>query len=102
MFSDIVTSIFLSNRQHANLASTLSGHSSWVSGLDFAPDNNTFISSSSDRTVKVWDMKERVCVHTYSAHTDQVWACRYNEDATRVVSVSDDKNINIYCCPRPY
>ena len=30
-------------RQHANLAGTLSGHSSWVLSVAFSPDNQHFV-----------------------------------------------------------
>ena len=36
--------LFLSNRQHANLAGTLSGHGSWVLSVAFSPDNSHFAS----------------------------------------------------------
>lgn len=50
----------------------MSGHASWVLGVAFSPDGNSFVSGSSDKTVKVWELKSRQCVHTFSEHTDQV------------------------------
>lgn len=32
-----------------------------------------FLSSSSDKSVKVWDAGTRTCVHTFFDHQDQVW-----------------------------
>lgn len=50
----------------------MSGHASWVLGVTFAPDGLQFASSSSDHTVKVWDLAQRQCLHTFRDHTDQV------------------------------
>lgn len=50
----------------------MSGHASWVLGVAFSPDGNNFVSGSSDKTVKVWEVKTRQCVHTFSEHADQV------------------------------
>lgn len=32
-----------------------------------------FLNSSSDKSVKVWDVGTRTCVHTFFDHQDQVW-----------------------------
>lgn len=60
------------DRKSSNLACTLSGHGSWVLSVDFALDQQHFVSSSSDHTVKVWDFAQRNCVHTFKDHHDQV------------------------------
>lgn len=57
---------------HANLAGTLSGHASWVLSVAFSPDGKRFVSSSSDRTVRVWDLDSMQCQHVFKEHTDQV------------------------------
>lgn len=59
-------------RQHANVVGTLSGHGSWVLSVAFSPDGKYFASSSSDKTVKVWELATKQCVHTFSEHSDQV------------------------------
>lgn len=50
----------------------MSGHASWVLGVSFAPDGQKFASSSSDHTVKIWELAQRQCVHTFYEHSDQV------------------------------
>uniref|UniRef100_A0AAA9T068 Superkiller complex protein 8 n=1 Tax=Bos taurus TaxID=9913 RepID=A0AAA9T068_BOVIN len=86
-------------RQHANLAGTLSGHASWVLNVAFCPDDTHFVSSSSDKSVKVWDVGTRTCVHTFFDHQDQVWGVKYNGNGSKIVSVGDDQEIHIYDCP---
>ena len=61
-----------------------------------SPNGVQFASGSSDKKVKIWDFSNRVCVHTFESHTDQVWAVDYNEDGTKLASVSDDKSLVIY------
>lgn len=60
------------SRQHTNLLGTLSGHASWVLSVAFSPDGKHFVSGSSDKTVKVWDVASKQCVHTFTEHSDQV------------------------------
>ncbi|XP_011298906.1 WD repeat-containing protein 61 [Fopius arisanus] len=87
--------------QSANVAGTMSGHASWVLGVAFAPDGQKFASSSSDHTVKIWGLAERQCLHTFKDHSDQVWAVKYHpEKNNTLVSVSEDKSINLYEYPQ--
>lgn len=102
------------------IVKNLSGHGSWVLGCDFSPDNvhfcsgfvycliilfltrttiliNLFLSSrSSDKTVKIWNINSSECEQTLSHHKEQVWDVKYNHDGSQLVSVSEDKTINVY------
>jgi len=84
--------------KHANLVGTLSGHSGWVLSVCFGPDNHA-VSCSSDRTVKVWNVGTRQCIHTFSDHSDMVWGARYSSSGSHVVSAGDDCAIHVYDCP---
>ena len=84
---------------HSDVAGTLSGHASWVLSVSFSGDGKRFASSSSDKSVKIWDVAERKCVHTFNEHTDQVWGVKFSPDSDKVLSVSEDKNICLYDCP---
>ena len=71
-YSDWHTTI-LNFRNHGQLVGTLSGHTSWVLSVAYSPDNEHFVSSSADHTVRVWKESTRQCIHTFSEHTDQVF-----------------------------
>lgn len=81
------------------MATTLSGHASWVLCVSFSEDGQYFASSSSDTTVKIWNFAERKCIHTFSEHSDQAWGVKYGM-SDRVISVSEDKSLNLYNCPQ--
>ncbi len=88
------------------MTGTLTGHASWVLCVSFSPDNTHFVSSSADKTVKIWSLekekdteKRMKCIHTFHEHQEQVWGVAYNSSATNIMSVSEDRSINIYECP---
>ena len=84
---------------NASLLGSMSGHVSWVISVSFSPDNEHLVSGSSDGCVKVWEVNTRQCVHTFSEHQDQVWGVKLNHTGDRLVSVSDDRTINVYAIP---
>jgi WD repeat-containing protein 61 len=80
-----------------NVAGTISGRASWVLGVTFAPDGEIFASSSSHDTVKIWELAQRQCFHTFHEHNDQVWGVKYHPTKSNIlVSVAEDKAISLY------
>ena len=66
--------------------------------LNFHNNMARFASSSSDKTIRVWDLGMRDSVHTFDGHDDQVWGISFNEDGSRLASCGDDGMIQIYSC----
>lgn len=44
------------------------------------------ISASSDLSIKVWDIRERRCMKTYSIHDDSVWSLAVDQTFSRLFS----------------
>jgi WD repeat-containing protein 61 len=79
-----------------NLVGAFSGHESWVLGVDSHPDGLHFVSSSSDNTVRLWDIGQRTCITTSKEHKDQVWSVAFNEAGTELASCGDDGTVITY------
>jgi WD repeat-containing protein 61 len=80
-----------------NLISQIVGHQSWVLGLDVHPTQQQFLSCGSDARVKVWDLQNsKNALHTFQAHSDQIWDVKYDAEGQRAVSVGDDAKIVVY------
>jgi len=86
--------------RQAQYVDEYTAHTSWVLGVAPAPDGKHFASCSADRTVKIWDMagptKGEVAAVLEQGHYDQIWACAYSPDGTKLVSVADDATMQVH------
>ena len=76
---------------------SLKGHSSNVWSIHFSQDSHLLCSSSSDKTVKVWNLSTHESFFTFTQHSDIVWCCSFVPCHTNLVaSGSSDKTAKIW------
>lgn len=84
---------------------TLKGHNGKVNSVVFSPNIEDYMlaSGSSDKTVKMWNIKTGKCIHTFKGHTDRVncvvwmeWVVNHSKKYNRIYSGSDDTTIKIW------
>jgi len=68
----------------------LRSHKAWVTDVNFAPDSAHLLASTShDGSVKFWDTRASVPLHTISTHTDKVLSCCWYDGNTLLSGGSD-------------
>ncbi|KAL4081514.1 WD40-repeat-containing domain protein [Scleroderma yunnanense] len=79
----------------------LQGHTNKVCSLAFSHDGTRIVSSSNDKTVRVWDADRGVQIGSpLEGHTGWVKSAVFSPDGTRIVSGSDDKTVRIWDAER--
>ena len=91
-------SVSILNKSISNitLAKTLSGHTSMVWSVALSPDGQTLISSSGDKTIKIWNLRTGELRSTLSAHADMVLSIALSPDGQTLASGSWDRTIKIW------
>lgn len=69
------------------------GHRDAVVWLSLAADGNSFLSASTDKTIKLWSIPDRKLVRTVASHPDMVRSAIFLPDGARIVTAGDDGEI---------
>lgn len=75
---------------------TLTGHSSWITGVAISPTTQTLASSSLDDTIRIWNLNTGEPLLTLTGHNRGVNAIAISPDGKALVSGSDDYTIKIW------
>ncbi len=76
----------------------LERHSSKVLNILSLPSSNQCVTCSSDMSLKVWDCKNGVCLHTLTHHTGVVVSLDLHPQGKCFASASHDHSVIIWCC----
>src|SRR5436190_9710166 len=72
------------------------GHTDTVLSLAFLPDNVRAVSGSSDRTLKLWDIRTGELLRTFVGHEGPVYAVAVSPDGRRVASAGGDRTVRVW------
>ncbi|KAJ3075512.1 hypothetical protein HDU98_007885 [Podochytrium sp. JEL0797] len=72
------------------------GHKSIITDVHFTKDDSHIISSSFDRTIKIWNSQSASCERTLVGHTDSVMCCDVSSDKRYIVSGSADNSVRLW------
>jgi platelet-activating factor acetylhydrolase IB subunit alpha len=78
---------------------TFTDHENWVRSVLIHPSGKYIISSSDDKSLRVFDVKEQRCLRTIAdAHNHFIASVATNQKCSLYVSGSVDKNLCIWNC----
>ncbi|XP_067004691.2 WD repeat, SAM and U-box domain-containing protein 1 isoform X2 [Anabrus simplex] len=73
----------------------LDGHTSAVTCVRFSPAGTHVVSSSLDKTIRIWEV-EGNCVAVLEGHTRYVVCCAFSRDGSLLASGSNDKSVMVW------
>ena len=62
------------------------GHKSAVTSVHSNPIDKTFATGSLDKSIKIWDLRNKGAIGTISYHTAPVWAVKFSNNGKALVS----------------
>jgi WD40 repeat protein/serine/threonine protein kinase/TPR repeat protein len=74
----------------------LSGHSAIVQSAAYSPDGTRIVTSSNDKTARIWDARTGSNLAVLVGHADVINSAAYSPDGTRIVTASRDKTARIW------
>ena len=75
----------------------LKGHKRGVWSVEFSPVERCVITSSGDRTVKIWHVPDGSCLKTFEGHTSSVLRASFLSRGTQFVSCGNQKSAHFTC-----
>ena len=86
------------NVESGECIKTLEGHTGYVYGVSFSPNNQYVVSGSGDNTVRIWNVESGDCIKTLEGHTDKVWDVSFSPNNQYVLSEGLDAHYNTDKC----
>jgi WD40 repeat protein len=75
---------------------TLSGHSSWIHALAYAPSGTMIATGSGDNTARTWDAATGAARATLRGHSGQVKAVSFAPDGSLLAMASSDATARLW------
>jgi hypothetical protein len=80
----------------ANWSFALGGHDSYVVSAHFSRDGSRIVTTSADKTARIWDAASAKEIAVLRGHDDGVYSAAFSRDGSRIVTASADKTARIW------
>jgi WD40 repeat protein len=74
----------------------LIGHTGHVWSISISADSKRLLTSSTDKTLRLWDADTGRCRIVFEGHTDRILSAAISQDGTQVLSGSNDGTIRLW------
>lgn len=94
----IVTSnaVYILDAKSGQRINKLQGHKDIITSASFSPDGSLIVTSSYDKTLKLWDVESAQEIHTYIGHSNIVKDVVFSPDGRFVLSTSRDNEARLW------
>lgn len=94
--SNIALDLFQKARASDSTLALLIGHRDYLETAVYSPDGKNILTSSRDKTVRIWDAGTGRFERELSGHKDMVLTASYSPDGTHILTASADKTARIW------
>jgi guanine nucleotide-binding protein subunit beta-2-like 1 protein len=74
----------------------LTGHNHFVTDIALSNENHFALSSSWDKTLRLWDLRAGKSSRLFVGHTKEVLSCCFSYDNRQIISTGADKTIKLW------
>jgi len=74
----------------------MTGHNGWILGLAYNKDGTEIASASTDKTLRIWDVKTGDQLHNFARHPSELTGVAFSPDGKHLASASADGMARIY------
>lgn len=71
-------------------------HQGRICALAYSPNQKFIVSSSGDKTIKIWSCLTKKLIKTLAGHNDTVWSVAVTPDSQIIASGSSDQTIRVW------
>ena len=75
---------------------TLAGHDNGLRSASFSPDGSQIVTTSSDKTAKIWNAQTGALEHTLIGHLRAILSALFSPDGSKIVTASTDGTAKIW------
>jgi WD40 repeat protein len=87
------------NLESGKPAHAFRGHTLWLGGMTFSPDGSRILTSSADKTVRLWEVATEEELARFEGHENAITTVAFSPDGRFAVSASWDKTVRIWKLP---
>lgn len=77
------------------------GHEDAITAISILYNESIFVSSSIDRSIRLWDIKLKICLHVYKAHLSTIWNVKFARQGYLFGSCSADRTAMLWTTNKP-